>query len=91
MTVYIGAEHIISPLGNSAEENFTNACEGKTGIKIVSKGNFNDIKLIEGEYVANPPFDNNIMEKKIIDEDEWIGILFLYITIIIIIIIYYYY
>ena len=27
-----------------------------------SKGNFNDIKLIEGEYVANPPFDNNIME-----------------------------
>jgi len=27
-----------------------------------SKGNFNNIKLIEGEYVANPPFDNNIME-----------------------------
>ena len=27
-----------------------------------SVGNFNEIKLLEGEYVSNPPFDNAIME-----------------------------
>ena len=27
-----------------------------------SVGNFNNIKLIEGDYVSNPPFDNIIME-----------------------------
>jgi 3-oxoacyl-[acyl-carrier-protein] synthase-1 len=34
--VYIGAEEIISPLGDSAQENFKNALLGKTGLKKVS-------------------------------------------------------
>lgn len=32
MKVFIGAENIISPLGNSAEENFASICEGNSGI-----------------------------------------------------------
>jgi len=34
MNIYIGAEHLISPLGNSAEENFTKACEGKQVLRL---------------------------------------------------------
>jgi len=62
MTVYIGAEHIISPLGNSAEENFARACEGKTGIRIVKNGNF---KQDTDLYLAK--FGNNINNENIIN------------------------
>ena len=40
MKVFIGAENIISPLGNTAEENFAAICEGKTGIRTVPNSNF---------------------------------------------------
>ena len=40
MKIYIGAEHIISPLANSAEENFTKAYKGQSGIRIVENSNF---------------------------------------------------
>ncbi len=34
MITYIGSENIISPLGNSAEENFTHVSNGKSGIEL---------------------------------------------------------
>lgn len=49
MKVFIGAENIISPLGNSAEENFTAICEGKTGIRTIENANF---KKDETLYLA---------------------------------------
>tara|TARA_B110000908_G_scaffold117900_1_gene138221 strand:- start:9808 stop:10881 length:1074 start_codon:yes stop_codon:yes gene_type:complete len=63
MTVYIGAEHIISPLGNSAEENFTNACEGKSGIRLVKNGNF---KQDSDLYLAK--FDEGVNLDAIVNE-----------------------
>ena len=63
MNIYIGAEHIISPLGNSAEENFTSACEGKTGIRIVKNGNF---KQDSNLYLSK--FDNDINIETIIND-----------------------
>ena len=63
MNIYIGAEHLISPLGNSAEENFTKACEGKTGIKVVKKGNF---KQDTNLYLAK--FDDNINIETLVND-----------------------
>jgi 3-oxoacyl-[acyl-carrier-protein] synthase-1 len=63
MTVYIGAEHIISPLGNSAEENFANACKGQSGISLVKNGNF---KKDTNLYLAK--FDDNVNIDAIIND-----------------------
>ena len=36
--IFIGAEHILSPLGTSAFDNFQMALNGQSGIKLVSGG-----------------------------------------------------
>jgi len=63
MRVFIGAENIISPLGNSAEENFAAICEGKTGIRTVSNANF---KQNETLYLAM--FKEGFDTSKILDD-----------------------
>ncbi len=62
MKVFIGAENIISPLGNSAEENFLAICEGKTGIRAISNANF---KQDETLYLAK--FKEGFESSKILD------------------------
>jgi 3-oxoacyl-[acyl-carrier-protein] synthase-1 len=49
--IYIGAEEIISPLGDNAEVNFSAVSAGKSGIALVARGGFNNTDI----HVAKIP------------------------------------
>lgn len=42
MKIFIGAEHIISPIGNTVEENFMNLKKNISGIKLFEKAGFKE-------------------------------------------------
>lgn len=54
MDIYIGAENIISPLGNTAEKNFDALCQNISGIKKVKK------KGVNTEFVYLSMFDPSL-------------------------------
>ncbi len=50
MTVYIGAEYIQSPIGNTAEENFAAASRGESGVKPIRNAGYNKEDLFMSAF-----------------------------------------
>lgn len=62
MEIYIGAENIISPLGNTAESNFNALLQGRSGVKeCISKG-FNQENLFLSLFDREQVFADLIIE-----------------------------
>jgi len=50
---YIGAEEIISPLGQNIQENFKSVCENRSGISLVTEAGFNKEDIYLAKIIAD--------------------------------------
>ena len=55
MNIYIGAENAITPLGNTAEENFSALCENISGIKKFNNAGFDDKNIFLSKFSNDVP------------------------------------
>lgn len=67
MRVFIGAENIISPLGSTAEDCFTNVIEGRTGIKDywINKEKYSISKIDRDNYSFDGSFWQYLLKASI--------------------------
>ncbi|GLU56706.1 beta-ketoacyl synthase [Dyadobacter frigoris] len=63
--IYIGAEEIISPLGQNMEENFQAVCENRSGVSLIPHAGFNDESIHLSKITSIP--SQNKFEYLLID------------------------
>ena len=62
MEIYIGAENIISPLGNTAKENFDAVVQGNTGVAKHEKAGVNGQALFLSKFSYQHSFDTLLQQ-----------------------------